>query len=403
MIDVPSVSGLERDVASLPTKSPGSRIEPALEPSNRAAYARIFEKYGSHYVKSAWVGGKASLVFVVAKSSQLTKDEVRAGIQASLGGIISGGVSTAQKTVGDKFKSSSTCKVFGSGGSRIHLAKLSSLDPKTYDLWIESVKENPQVIQFGLAGIWTLVKDPEKAQSLKVAYTQESSFRPLTAIIPVTRSFGDAAGLETRLYFVKDDDVFEYRLRQKPGEPKATRDLGVIDALRQRLEQEPKLSKFSRPDAAISLNGFGGNLNDALYLFKHRECLRLDVGKSPLTFLEGYPKDIVEEWSGVDFDRIDAALAVAPDRVYFFRGSKYIRVDVAKGKALEVGARDLIKTRWAGVTFERLDTAVYWGNSKVYLFYGDQYIRYDMATFKTDPGYPRFIESNYVEDWELFE
>lgn len=393
MINVPSVPALEKEVDGLP--------EEPLDPSNRSAYAHIFEQYGSHYVKSTWVGGKASLAFVVAKSAQLTKDEIRAGIQASLGGIVSGEVSSAQKTIGDKFKSSSTCKVFGSGGNRIVLAKLSSLEPETYGEWIESVKDNPQVIQLGIAGIWTLVKNPERAKWLKTAYILESSFKPLTAIIPVTMSFGDATGVESRLYFVKDDDVFEYRLRPPPGKPKTTRNLKFVDELRRKLAQEPKFSKFTRPDAAISLNGFGGALNDALYLFKHRECLRLGVG--PLTVTDGYPKDIGEDWPGVEFDRIDAALAVAPDRIYFFRGSKYIRIDIPKGKTPVVGTRDLIKKRWAGVSFDRLDTAVYWGNSKVYFFYGDQYIRYDMANFKADPGYPRFIESNYVEDWEIFD
>ena len=190
LVDVPEVPALEKEVDELPA-------EP-LDPTSRGAYARIFDKYGSHYVKSAWIGGKASLVFVVAKSSQLTKDEVRAGIQASLGGIFKGGTSTEQKFAGDRFRSSSTCKVFGSGGDRIALAKLSSLDPKVYGDWIESVKHNPQVIQLGLAGIWTLVKNPAKAEALKIAYVQESSFKPISAIIPVTRSFG--AGVESRLY-----------------------------------------------------------------------------------------------------------------------------------------------------------------------------------------------------------
>ena len=395
MIDLPSVPTLEQDVERIPPLP--------LEPSQRAAYARIFETYGSHYVKSVWVGGKASLVFVVAKSSQLTKDEIRAGIQASFGGIVSGGGSTDQKTVGDKFKSNSTCKVFGSGGKRIELAKLSNLDSKAYEAWIDSVKSNPQVIQLGLAGIWTLIKNPAKAEALKAAYLQESSFRPLTAIIPVTRAFSTTTGVETRLYFVKNDDVFEYRLTPEPGKAKTQRNPALVVELKRMLERGPSFSKFARPDAAISMSGFGGALDDALYLFKHRDCLRLDVGTWPLSVTEGYPKDIGEDFPGVDFDRLDAALAVAPDRVYFFRGSRYIRVDMAKGRAPMVGARDLIKKRWTGVTFDRLDTAVYWGNSKVYLFYGDQYIRYDMATFKADPGYPRFIESNYVEDWELFD
>ena len=370
-------------------------------PANRGAYACVFDKYGSHYVKSAWIGGKASLVFVVAKSSQLTKDEVRAGVQASFGGILKAGASTEQKSAGDKFKSSSTCKVFGSGGDRIALAKLSSLDPKLYGEWIESIKHNPQLIQLGLAGIWTLITDPSKAEALKIAYVQESSFKPISAIIPVTMSFGD--GVESRLYFLKDEDVFEYRLRQRSGEGKKRRNPEFIVKLRRRLEESPVLAKFARPDAAMSMNGFSGSLNNALYLFKHRQCLRLDVTADSMTVSDGYPKDIDALLPGVDFDRIDAALAVAPERLYFFRGPNYIRVDLSEGKPPVVRARDAIKKRWAGVTFDRLDTAVYWGNSKVYLFYGDQYIRYDMSLFRADAGYPRFIENNYVEDWELFD
>jgi hypothetical protein len=96
---------------------------------------------------------------------------------------------------------------------------------------------------------------------------------------------------------------------------------------------------------------------------------------------EGYPKDTQEDWPGVDFDRIDAAVAVAPDSVYFFRGSMYVRVDLSKdGK--QIGTRDLIKRRWAGMIFEKIDTGVYWKNSKVYFFHGDEYIRYDMSTYK---------------------
>jgi MAC/Perforin domain/Hemopexin len=393
LINVPSAPTLEKEVANLP--------EDPLEPSNRAEYARIFDKYGSHYVKSAWVGGKASLVFIVAKSSQLTKDEIRAGIQAAVGGIVSGSMSSDQKTVGDRFKSNSTCKVFGSGGDRLELAKLTSLQEEAYGKWIQSVKQNPQVIELGLSGIWTLVKNPAKAEALKAAYIQETSFTPLTAIIPITTTFSAAAGVETRLTFLKGDEVFEYRLRQPPGGKRISRNPSSVVEFKRNLGRVPLLSKFARPDAAFSLTGFGEDLSDALYLFKHRECLRVDV--HTLAVIDGYPKDIGEEWPGVDFDRIDAALAVAPDKIYFFRGAKYIRVDIAKGKPPVVASRDLIKKRWAGVSFDRLDTAVYWGNSKVYLFHEDQYIRYDMSMFKADPGYPRFIESNYVEDWELFD
>jgi hypothetical protein len=237
-----------------------------------------------------------------------------------------------------------------------------------------------------------------KADTLKTAYLQESSFTPLTAIIPATSS----DGTESRLYFLKNEGAFEYRLRAKPGEPKTTRNPEFVNSLMSKLQHIPALAKFTQPDAAISMDGFDDSSANPLYLFRHGECVRLGFGKSAIV-ADGYPKPIAEDWPGVDFDRIDAALTVAPDKVYFFRGSKYIRVDVAKDRPRVIGSRDLIKNRWSGVTFDRIDTAVYWGNSKVYLFSDDQYIRYDMATFKSDPGYPKFLQSNYIEDWEIFE
>jgi hypothetical protein len=389
LMNVPAVTALEKDVERLP-------LDP-LDQTNRPAYLRIFETYGSHYVKSAWVGGKASLAFVVAKSSQLSKEEIRSGIRASVGGMLRTELSADERIISERFKSNSTCKVFGSGGNRIELAKLTSLDPETYGNWIESVKDNPQPIQFGLAGIWTLLNDRAKADTLKTAYLQESSFTPLTAIIPAP------SGIESRLYFFKNEGIFEYRLKAKPGEQRTTRNPKVVNALMSDLQSIPALAKFTQPDAAISLDGFDDSLGDSLYLFRHGECVRLSFGTSVNDLTGVNPRPIAEDWPGVDFDRIDAALTVAPDKVYFFRGSKYIRVDVAKGGRRVIGSRDLIKNRWSGVTFDRIDTAVYWGNSKVYLFSGDQYIRYDMATFKSDPGYPKFLQSNYVEDWEIFE
>jgi hypothetical protein len=391
LMSVPTVPTLEEDVKVLENDK-GEPLDP-LDPMNRLRYARIFEKYGSHYVKSVWVGGKASLAFVVAKSSRLSKEEIQSGIRASVGGMLKAESSTTETTISERFKSSSTCKVFGSGGNRIELAKLTSLTPQTYENWIESVNNNPQPIQLGLAGIWTLIEDVDKANALRTAYLQESSFTPLKAIIPFTSS----------LFFLKNEGVFEYNLKPKPGDPKTTRDPKSVKPLMDYLKQIPRLATFTRPDAAISLNGFDDSLSHVLYLFRHGECVRLDYGKSPPTVADDYPKAIAEDWPGVDFDRIDAALTVAPDKVYFFRGSEYIRVDVAKGGPRVIGSHDLIKNRWSGVTFDRIDTAIYWGNSKVYLFSGDQYIRYDMAIFKSDPGYPKFLQSNYVEDWEIFE
>jgi hypothetical protein len=425
MPSVPSLhTPLEEDLMKLP--------EP-FDPLKRADYARIFDQYGTHYVKSAWVGGKASLVFIVSKSSQITKEEIKVGIQTAFGGVSSAAssaqtssaqTSSAQIGSKNKLQSNSSCKVFGSGGDKVKLAALSTLDQDAYTKWLETVKQSPEVIQLGVAGIWTLVKDQKKAEALKKAYIEETSFTPLTAIVPAGRC----------LIFAQDNYVFAYNLLPHKGESKIQVNSPKQADPSVELERDPKkarskrpddphddphnilhflpvlknerFSNFTRPHSACTLYGFGNGLDNKIYLFKWRQCLRITLSEGPDKKLhsvdEGYPKDTQEDWPGVDFDRIDAAVAVAPDSVYFFRGSTYVRVDLSRdGK--QIGTRDLIKRRWAGMIFEKIDAGVYWKNSKVYFFHGDQYIRYDMSTYKADPGYPKFIPSNYVEDWELVE
>jgi hypothetical protein len=46
---------------------------------------------------------------------------------------------------------------------------------------------------------------------------------------------------------------------------------------------------------------------------------------------------------------------------------------------------------------------VYWGNAKVFFCRGNPHIRYDMASYRADPGYPKFIFGNYAEDWQFLD
>jgi len=137
-----------------------------------------------------------------------------------------------------------------------------------------------------------------------------------------------------------------------------------------------------------------------LYLFNWRECLRIDVNTRAVD--DGYPRGMSEEWPDVDLDRIDAAVSVGPDKIYFFRGAQYIRLDRRDG-GWRLGIKDSIKKHWPGVVFDKIDTAAYWGSNKIYFFSEDQYIRYDFGSHRADPGYPRSLSSNYLEDWELFD
>lgn len=96
---------------------------------------------------------------------------------------------------------------------------------------------------------------------------------------------------------------------------------------------------------------------------------------------------------GQDFHHnIDAALNIENGFLYLFKGSDYMRFDLARDKF------DLLRVpigrEWNGLAdarlpdgssfADRVDAAVNWGNGKVYFFRRNRYVRYDLATDAVD-------------------
>ncbi len=351
----------------------------------RREYDKFFERYGTHYIKRAWVGGKAILAFTIVKSSEMTKEDIQAGLKASFGGFGSGSVSAKQQEHKERLQNNSECTVFGKGGDELKLAALSSLDEAKYNEWLATINANPQVIEFEAVGIWTLIGDKEKARALMDAYREATVFTPLKAVVLIDR----------RIHFMEDEYYYSYDMIK--GESTEPRRIS---------EKWPMLAQvgFERVDASFLgkylRSPANEDLSRKLFFFNRDKYIRYDVDTD--TVDPGYPRPISEGWPGVTFDRIDAALNVAPDAVYFFKGNEYIRFNTLKHHADE-GYPDLVSKRWVGVTFDRIDATVYWGNAKVYFFRGNQHVRYDTVIYRADPGYPKSVASNYVEDWKFYD
>src|SRR5260370_11302634 len=137
-------------------KDLGVDIPVPFSHAHRRAYERVFERYGTHYVKRVWIGGKASLVFAISKSSSMTKDEIGAGLKASFRGIGGGSLDASDLRTREKLQNNSRCTVLGQGGDQHRLAALSTLDDAVYNAWLETIRGNPEVIEFEAVGIWTL-------------------------------------------------------------------------------------------------------------------------------------------------------------------------------------------------------------------------------------------------------
>ena len=375
--DVTALAEGELDIEGVPAP---------FEHRHRRQYERFFERYGTHYVKRVWVGGQAKLAFTIAKSSNLSKQDIQRGIKASGLGQASANLEESKQ----KLQSHSECTVWGKGGSKEKLAALSSLDEESYNQWLATVKDNPQTIELEVAGIWTLVDDEATRQALLDAYKAETTFIPILAGLRVANE----------IYFLRGNTYLRYDMEKaETKKPKpierawpmfAQAGLKWIDAA------------FSAPRRRLlhgRASGFSDS-DDTMYVFSRDRYLRLDIATKKL--LDKRPRHIAGDWPGVVFERIDAALSVSFEAVYFFLGEKYIRFDVKKWRADEGYPKSIVE-RWVGVTFDRLDAALYWEESgKAFFFRGDQHIRYDMVTYRADPGYPKAIVGSYVEDWKFF-
>ena len=351
----------------------------------RRAYAKFFDRFGTHYISRAWVGGKAALALTISKQTHMTKSEIQAGIKASMAGIGSAGVSTSDQQSKEKLQSNSQCTVFGKGGDELKLAALSTLDNVLYNEWLVTVKDNPQVIELEVRGIWTLFHDDARGQALMEAYKEETVSARLRVVF----------NLDGLIHFFEDAYCYTYDMEHK----KTTKPLKIE-------ERWPELYTvgFERVDAAFLgkylVSPEGEDLSRKLFLFNRDKYVRWDVDAHAID--SGYPRLISQGWPGVDFERVDAVLNVTPESVYFFCGNRYIRFDALKNRA-DSGYPEVIGKRWTGVTFDRIDAATYWGNGKVYFFSANQYIRYDTVMWRADPGFPKTILGHYVEDWKFFE
>lgn len=375
---LPDTSGLSEDNFDLEIPTPFNH-------EDRRKYAKFFEHYGSHYVRRAWVGGKATLAFTVSKSSNMTKQDIQAGIKASLPGVGGASLSVSDQRSKEKLQKNSQCTVFGKGGNELGLAALSSLDDVAYNEWLATIKENPQVIELEAVGVWTLFRDQEKATALMQAYEQESVVVPLRAVV----------NFDQHVHFFEDTVCCSYDTDQHES------------SRPQRIKQRwPALFDvgFERVDAVFLgkylLSPEGEDLSRKLFFFNREKYIRWDIDTNVID--PGYPRLISEGWPGVTFDRVDAVVNIAQDAVYFFKGNQYIRFDTLSHRAFD-GYPEPVGKRWVGVTFDRIDAGVYWGNGKVFFFRDNQFIRYDSVMWRADPGYPKFLTSNYVEDWRFVE
>lgn len=144
--------------------------------------------------------------------------------------------------------------------------------------------------------------------------------------------------------------------------------------------------------------------NHRVYFFKDDQYIRINPSNGWRVDAD-YPKPIAGNWPGVGgtfADGVDAVLESPPnDKVYFFKGNDYLRIDPNNGWQVDDGYPKPIAGNWPGwpAHFTQGIDAILWSetNQRIYAFRGTQYIRINPSNgWDVDAGYPRWINKNWM-------
>ena len=357
-----------------------------FERTARKAYGDFFDRHGTHVVKRAWVGGKATLTLAISKDSGLSREEIRTGLSMQ-GGSAAASLDAGQQQEREHLLSSSEVTVSGEGGDKLKLGALRSLDYEGYDAWIATICDNPKVIEMEVIGIWNLIKDEATAETLAKAYRASINHQAITFIA----NWGS-------------DVLFVYGSQGVLFDPIK----GVVNRSGSLHELIPGLpEEFPTLDVVLDYGDVYGDVEreHKSYLFYGHLFAAYDKEKGCIE--EGYPKPFRgkdEEgkpyWEGLTFDRIDAVINWGDGTAYFFSGPDFIRYNLEENKA-DPGYPKSIQPHWSGLSFSAIDAAVTWDYQKAWFFKGNECIRFNMVRYHADPGYPKTLVSGYIEDWHL--
>ncbi|OFX22287.1 MAG: hypothetical protein A2033_07385 [Bacteroidetes bacterium GWA2_31_9] len=126
-------------------------------------------------------------------------------------------------------------------------------------------------------------------------------------------------------------------------------------------------------------------LNNIIYFFKGGMCQAFNKKSNKV---EGEPKKINDFFPGLWESGIEAVINWGNGKLYFFKGSEYIRFDTNTNKA-DTGYPKTMAGNWGSSWFDNgVDCAINWGNGYAYFFKNGEYMKYNVSEDKPLNGYP---------------
>lgn len=138
----------------------------------------LFDRYGTHYLKSIYIGGRISFSTYIDRSSVSQGFDIKATVTAAFDKVVEGSASSESVNKSDVEHMASNKQIDVMGGDPAEASNITSSkgEPSaTYNKWARSVPDYMSIADFadkGLVPIYELVSDPGRRAELEKAWEQ---------------------------------------------------------------------------------------------------------------------------------------------------------------------------------------------------------------------------------------
>lgn len=206
----------------------------------------LFDNYGTHFITSAYLGGRIDYITSSKLTNNLSKNEIKLAVNSSYG-TISGNYTNNQNSTSEINTSITKTTLNVVGGNSEYTNNIS--DPVQYKKWAEGILKSPVLCGFdekSLMPIWMLTKNIERRSELENYFNSQILPR-----YPFPTFFKKDAVLDNENFIAHYSvyfDGFEIVDDCDPSTMLYTDDTGEFEYEVAVYQNDRKIKSFSSPD-----------------------------------------------------------------------------------------------------------------------------------------------------------
>ncbi len=160
--------------------------------------AKLFELYGTHYIASAYLGGRTDYNTESTMTSTTNTNDISVAIEASYGAV-TGSVALSQSQKNTLSNSKTNSKLTVTGGNSEYANNVS--DPVSYEKWASGIATMPVLCDFdknSLKPIWNFCTSATRKDELKAEFAKILKAHPLPELL------SGAKEVSNQVFFIKN-------------------------------------------------------------------------------------------------------------------------------------------------------------------------------------------------------